>query len=407
MPESIGNRMRQAWNVIRGRDPTETYEQIGPQVYSDFQTHSTFNGFLRGGFKQVTNMIYNRIAIDCSLINVHHVLVDADGAFKEIVKDSLNDVLTTDANIDQSGKQLILDAVFSMLDEGCIAIVPYETSSDPVSTQSFKVYSARVGKIIAWYPRHVKVAVYDDISGRMRQIVVEKSICAIVENPFFAIMNEQNSTAQRLRRVLSQLQRTNENASSDSLNLLIQLPYQVNSEFKKSRAEERIRNIEDQLHNSPHGIAYTDATEKVVQLNRSLTNNLYVQARDLTTQLMNEMGLTEGIINGTADEQIMLNYLNQTIAPILITLCTEIERKWLSKTARTQGHAIRYFTDPFRLVPVGQIAEIGDKFTRNEIMTSNELRGIMGMKPSDDPKANELRNANLNHPDEKEVDTAE
>lgn len=402
MGNGIVSRIKKAFNAFQSRDPTEglTPDNIGVQTYGMGYSGYLMPSLISGGFKQITNTIYNRIAIDCSQVDINHVMLDENGVFKEIVKDSLNTVLTTDANIDQTGRQLILDAVYSMLTEGCVAIIPYETDVNPATTDSYKVYKARTAKIISWYPRHIKVEAYNDITGKTSQYLVEKRVCAIIENPFFAIMNDKNSTAQRLRRVLTQLQRSNENASSDSLNLLIQLPYQVNSEFKTERANSRIKNIEDQLTKSKHGIAYTDATEKVVQLNRPLENNLYSQAKDLTAQLMNEMGFTEAILNGTADEHTMLNYTNQTIAPIITALCEEIERKWLSQTARTQGHAIRYFTKPFKLVPVGQIAEIGDKFTRNEIMTSNELRGIIGMKPSDDPRADELRNANLNHPDD-------
>jgi hypothetical protein len=290
----------------------------------------------------------------------------------------------------------------SMFDEGCVAVVPIDTDIDPYQTDSYKIYSLRTGKIIEWYPQHIKVEVYDERIGKKREIVVEKSITAIIENPFYSIMNETNSTLQRLIRVLSQLDRTNDQCSAGKMDLIVQLPYSIKSSARQVQAEERRKNLEAQLTGSQYGIGYIDATEHVTQLNRSLENNLWAQAKDLTLELYNQLGLTQSIFDGTADENTQINYQNRTVAVILTAIVEEMQRKWISKTARTQGQAIRFFSDPFKLIPVSRLAEMSDKLTRNEIMTSNEVRSVIGLKPSDDPKADELRNSNLNHPDEGE-----
>lgn len=391
----IVERFKKGWNAFMGRDPTNhTYYGQSSYLSPSRPRITNVNA------KSVLSSVYNQIGVDCSSININHVKLDDDGNFSEIINDSLNEVLTKDANIDQTGRVLIRDTVISMLDEGVIAVVPFETDIDPSNTESFKVLKARTAKILQWYPKHIQVEIYNELTGNKEQIVLEKRICAIIENPFFTIMNEPNSTAKRLIRVLNQLDRTNDKNSSGKLDLIVQLPYSVMNPTKKALAKSRKKEIEEQLVDSQHGIAYVDATEKIVQLNRSLDNNLWEQAKDLRSELFNELGFTQSIFDGTADEATLLNYNNRVIEPILTAITEEMERKWLSKTARRQKQAIRFFKDPFKLVPVANLAEISDKFTRNEIMTSNEIRSVIGMKPSSDPKANELRNANLNHPDE-------
>lgn len=350
--------------------------------------------------KTIVNTIYNKISVDAASINILHVRLDEDGNYKNTIHGSLNKVLNRSANIDQTGRAFILDAVFSMLDEGCVALLPIETLGDPYASESYKVLSARVGKILEWYPKEVRVEVYDESSGRKVQIVVDKKFTPIIENPFFAIMNEPNSTLQRLIRTLNQLDDMNSKLNSKRVDLIIQVPYLIKSEALKAQAEERLQSIEAQLTNSKYGIAYIDGTEKVVQLNRPLENNLWAQVKEQKEDLFNQMGLTMDILKGTADEKSMINYYSRTIEPILTAIVEEIERKWLSETAISQLQGIRFFRDPFKLVPVESIAEIADKFTRNEIMTSNEIRAKVGMPPSSDPKANELRNSNLNQKNE-------
>lgn len=392
----IGNRLKNAWNAFMGRDPTYPYFNYGQGSGMNMSRPR----LIRADLKKIVASVINQIAVDCSSINVNHVRLDENGKYLETIDDDLNRVLTREANIDQTGRVLIRDIVISMLGEGVVAIVPYEMNIDPMNTEAFTVLKARTGRILQWYPAHIRVEVYNDITGRKEELMVEKRICPIVENPFFEIMNEPNSTAQKLMRVLSQLDRTNEQNSSGKLDLIVQLPYPIKSEARRIQANRRRKDIDDQLTGSQHGIAYMDATEKIVQLNRSLENNLWEQAKDLTAQLFNELGFSESIFNGTSDEATMLNYNNRTIEPIMTAIVEEMDRKWLSRTAQTQRQAIRFFKDPFKLVPVAQLAEIADKFTRNEIMTSNEIRSVIGMKPSSDPKADELRNSNLNHPDE-------
>lgn len=392
----IGDRIKNAWDAFMGRDPT-------PQNFG-FYTSGSYRPDRKrltgNGLKSIISSIYNQIAVDCAAIRINHVRIDENGRYKDTIKSNLNRALTKEANIDQTGRDLVQDIVMSMLDEGSVAIVPISTTENPNRTDSYDIYELRVGKVVEWFPTQVRVEVYNEIKGAKEAIILSKRFVAIIENPFYATMNEPNSTAQRLRRVLSQLERANDEHSSGKLDLIVQLPYVIKNEARRKQAETRRKDIEAQLTGSTYGIAYTDGTERIVQLNRSLENNLWEQAKDLQEQLYNQLGLTKAIFDGTADEATLLNYNNRTIEPIMSAITEEMERKWVSRTAQTQGQAIRFFKDPFKLVPVSQLAEIGDKFTRNEIMTSNELRAIIGMKPINDPRADELRNANLNHPDE-------
>lgn len=395
---SVKGRVKNAWNAFRGRDPT-TDQYI---YYGDSSGINPTIPMLTGGnARSIVSALYNQIAVDCSSVDIKHVKVDENGRYSETINDSLNDVLTYSANIDQTGRGFIQDIVTSMLDEGVVAVVPFEMDIEPFDTDAFKVLKARTGRITQWYPQHVEVELYNEDTGNKQRLRLEKRICAIIENPFFITMNEPNSIAQRLKRVLRQLDNLNNKVGSDKLDLIVQFPYPIKGETLTKRAKARQNEIEEQLTGSRRGIAYIDSTEKVIQLNRSIDNNLWEQAKDLTSQLFNQLGFSESIFNGTADEKTMLNYNNRTIEPILSAIVEEMRRKWISPTSRTQGKTIMFFKDPFRLVPVEQIAEIADKFTRNEIASSNEIRSAIGMRPSDDPKADELRNSNLNHPDEK------
>lgn len=398
----LTERFRKGWNAFMGRDPTYRY-QYGNSVRPDRLRLS------RTSLRSIVNSIYNRIAVDVASMNINHVKLNEEGNYKETLKSELNNVLTTEANIDQTGRQLIQDVVMSMFDEGCVAVIPIDTDSNPDLTDSYKIYSLRVGKIVQWYPFEVRVEVYNERIGRKQEIELPKDMVSIIENPFYSVMNEPNSTAQRLIRVLSQLDRTNEEASAGKMDLIIQLPYTIHSKARQVQAESRRKDLEAQLTSSQYGIGYVDGTERIVQLNRSLENNLWTQAKELTAELYNQLGLTQSIFDGTADEKTLLNYYDRTINPIITAIVEEMQRKWISKTARTQGQAIRFFRDPFKLIPVGELAEMADKLTRNEIMSSNEIRSVIGLKPSDDPKADELRNSNLNHPDENqnEVDLKE
>lgn len=390
-------RFKNAWSAFRGnRDPTPY--SFGEMSYTGRRPdHRRYN---RNNLKMVVGAIYNQIAVDCSLINLNHVRLDENGRYVETIRSKLNRALTIDANVDQTGRELIREAVTCMLNNGHVAIIPTETTENPEETESYDVYELRVGTVKEWMPRAVRVEVYNENTGKTDELVLAKSYVAIIENPFYDIMNEPNSIGQRLVRVLNQLDRTNEESCVNKLDLIIQLPYMIKSEARRKQAEQRRKDIEAQLTSSAYGVAYTDGTERVIQLNRSLENNLWNQAKDLQEQLYNQLGLSKTIFDGTADEATLLNYNNRTLEPILTALAEEMERKWISRTAQTQGQAIRFFDDPFRLVPVSQLAEIADKFTRNEIMTSNEIRAVIHMKPIQDPRADELRNANLNHPDE-------
>ena len=390
------DRLRHGWNAFMNRDPT--YRQdLGPSYYY----RPDRPRFTRGNERSIVTSVYNRIALDVSAISIQHVRLDENGRFLSTIDSDLNKCLTLDANIDQTGRAFLQDAVMSMLDEGCVALVPVETDVDPNDTDSYKIFSIRTGKIVEWRPQHVKVRVYDERTGRKEDITISKSSVAIVENPLYAVINEPNSTMQRLIRKLSLLDVTDEQTASGKLDLIIQLPYIIKTEARRQQAEQRRKDIEMQLAGSKYGIAYTDGTEHITQLNRSVENNLMKQVEYLTSMLYSQLGITQTILDGTADEKTMLNYYTRTIEPIVSAIVDEMKRKFLTKTARTQRQSIEFFRDPFKLVPVNNIAEIADKFTRNEIMTSNEIRQIVGMKPSDDPKADELINSNISQPEEK------
>lgn len=398
MADSFGSRLMHAWNAFTNKDPTDApgYTGFGTGAYSNQRPYRS--RFTRGNERSIVTSVYNRIALDVASINVNHVRLDKNDRFSEIIKSSLNECLTLDANVDQTGRAFIQDVVISMLDEGCVAIVPVDTTTDPTSTGSFDINSMRTGKIVEWYPRHVKINVYNDRTGEKEDVVLPKNSVAIIENPLYAVINEPNSTMQRLIRKLNLLDTIDNRTGSDKLDLIIQLPYVVKSDLQKKRAGERIDDITKQLSRSDYGIAYIDGTERVTQLNRPVENNLLKQVEYLTSMLYSQLGITQGILEGTADEQTMLNYTTRTIEPIISAITDEMKRKFLTKTARTQGQSIMFFRDPFKLVPVNNIAEIADKFTRNEIATSNEMRQAIGWKPSDDPKADELRNANISEP---------
>lgn len=395
----FGERFKNAWNAFLGRDPTDQSSRY-PGYFGGF-TRPDRTRITRGSLRSVTDSIYNQIAVDVSSIDIRHVRLNEEDKYQETIKGPLNDALSVEANLDQTGRELITDSVLKMFDDGCVAIVPIDTDVNPNNTEAFKIYTLRAGRIKGWMPRHIQVELYDENDGEKKVVTVPKRICAIIENPFYTIMNEPNSVGQRLLRVQRQLEKANEESCSGKLDMIIQVPYTIKSEALRKRAESRRKDIEFQLSGSKYGIAYADGTEKIVQLNRSLENNLWAQAKELQQDLYNQLGFSQSIFDGTADEKTMLNYRNRTLEPILNAIVENMERKFLSRTARTQGQAIRYFSDPFKLVPVAQIADIADKFTRNEIMTSNELRSVIGLRPSKDPKADELRNSNLNHPDEK------
>lgn len=395
MEQTIGSRLKRAWNVFLNRDPTPMKFEGASYAYRPDRPRLT-----RGNERSIVNAIYNRIAVDCSAKSIQHVQIDENGRFLKAISSRMNQCFTVSANTDQTGRAFFLDAVLSLLDEGCVALVPVLTTKDPDTTESFDIGSLRVGKIVEWYPKKVRIELYNEWTGKRETIVRTKKSVAIVENPFYSVMNEPNSTLQRLIRKLNLLDYVDEQSSSGKLDLIIQLPYSVKSPLKKQQAEERRKDIEQQLTGSKYGIAYADATERITQLNRPLENNLMTQIEYLTRMLFSQLGITESVLDGTADEKTMLNYTNRTIEPILSAIVDEMKRKFLSKTARSQNQSIMFFQDPFKLVPVSQIAEIADKFTRNEIMSSNEIRQIIGMKPSDDPRADELRNKNLNESSE-------
>lgn len=395
MELSFIDRLRHSWDVFRNREPTSyVHVDTGPG-YSYRPDRSRFT---RGNERTIVTSIYNRIALDVASITINHCEVDENDRFVKTINSSLNSCLNLEANIDQTGRSFIQDVVMSMFDEGCVAVVPVETDIDP-NTASYKILSMRTGKILEWYPKHVKVRVYNENTGKKEDIILPKKQVAIIENPLFSVINEPNSTMQRLIRKLSLLDAVDERSSSGKLDMIIQLPYVVKTDLQKQRAEERRNNIMEQIK-GPLGIAYTDGTEKIIQLNRPLENNLLKQIEYLTNMLWSQLGITQGILDGTADEATMLNYNSRTIEPIISAIVDEMKRKFLTKTARTKMQTIKFFKDPFKLVPVSQLTTMADTFTRNEIMTSNEVRQILGMKPSGDPKADELRNSNLNHPDE-------
>lgn len=390
------DRLQHGWNAFMNKDPTHgRYHDYG-MSYSQRPDRPKMT---RGNDKTIVTSVYNRIALDVSAITPRHCRVDENGRFIEPINSRLNNCFSLEANIDQTGRAFLQDAVISMLDEGVVALVPIDTNVNPQSG-SFDIETMRTGKITQWYPKHVKVQVYNELTGNKEELVLPKRNVAIIENPLYAVINEPNSTMQRLIRKLSLLDIVDEQSSAGKLDLIIQLPYVIKSDARREQAEKRRKDIETQLAGSKYGIAYTDGTERITQLNRSLDNNLMKQVEYLTNMLFSQLGITQTILEGTADEQTMLNYYSRTIEPIISAIVDEMKRKFLTKTARTQGQTIAFFRDPFKLVPVNNLAEIADKFTRNEIMTSNEFRQIVGLRPSDDPKADQLINSNLNHPEE-------
>ena len=392
----LGNRLQHAWNAfMNSRDPTyDNYSGSGYTYRPDRPRLS------RGNERSIVAAIENRIAIDVASLNVWHCKLDKNGMLEEILKSGLNNCLTTEANIDQTSRAFLFDTALSMLDEGVVAIVPQETTLNPKITGSYDINSMRTGKVIQWKPNHVRIRMYNEFTGEKEDIWLPKKVVAIVENPFYAVMNEPNSTLQRLIRKLNLLDVIDEQNGSAKLDLIIQLPYQVKSDLRKQHAEDRRKSIKDQLTNDQYGIAYVDSTEKITQLNRPVENNLMGQIEYLTRMLYSQLGITEGILDGTADEQTQLNYINRTVEPIISAIVDEMKRKFLTKTARSQGQTIVFYRDPFKLVPLNNVADIVDKFTRNEVMTSNEVRQKMGLMPSKDPKADELINSNIRQPDD-------
>lgn len=393
MEMSFGSRLKHAWNAFTGNIQMN-YRDLG----MSYSYRADRPRMSRGNERSIVTSVYNRIALDVAALNVQHVRLDENRRFLSVIDDGLNNCLTLEANVDQTARSFIQDVVISMFDEGSVAIVPVDTTTDPNVSGSYDIQSLRVGQILDWYPQYIRTRVYNEQTGRKEDIVVPKSAVAIIENPLYAVINEPNSTMQRLIRKLNLLDVIDEQSGSGKLDLIIQLPYVIKTEARRQQAENRRKDIESQLSGSKYGIAYTDGTEHITQLNRSVNNNLMSQIEYLTSMLYSQLGITQSILDGTADEKTMLNYNNRTIEPIISAIVDEMKRKFLTKTARSQRQSISFFRDPFKLVPVNEIAEIADKFTRNEIMTSNEIRQVVGMKPSDDPRADELRNKNLSEP---------
>ncbi|MCM1577933.1 MAG: phage portal protein [Ruminococcus sp.] len=403
---SLGNRIKRAWNAFTARSPTYADYGAGYGIRPDRAR------FTRGNERTVVTSVYNRIALDVASVTIQHVKLDENGRFKEVVNSELNYCLNTEANIDQTGRAFIQDVVMSVLDEGCAAIVPVDTGDKEYAEDDTRnrgvdrvdIYSLRVGKIIEWYPEHIRVRLYNDRTGHKEELTVPKTSAAIIENPLYAVINEPNSTMQRLIRKLSLLDAIDEQSGAGKLDLIIQLPYVVKTEARRQQAENRRQDIERQLAGSKYGIAYTDGTERITQLNRPLENNLMNQIEYLTSMLYSQLGLCREILDGTADDKVMTSYYNRSVEPFVSALTDEMNRKFLSREARDEGEAIKFFRDPFRLISVTEIADIADKFTRNEIMSTNEFRPIIGLKPSDDPKADELLNKNISHPAEETTD---
>lgn len=392
MNMSFGERLKHVWNVFLNRDPTYFPKDLGAGYFY----RPDRPRFSRTSERTIISSIYNRIAVDASTIEIKHVKLDDNDRFLSEIDSDLNRCLNLRANVDQTGRAFLQDVVMSLLDEGSVAIVPVDTSFDPDLSDSYKIFSMRVGKITDWYPSYIKVKLYNEKTGEKREVFVPKSSTVIIENPFYSVMNEPNSTMQRLIRKLGILDVIDEQSGSGKLDMIIQFPYIIKTEARRKQAEERRRDIENQLSGSKYGIAYTDGTERITQLNRGVENNLMSQIEYLTNMLFSQLGITQSILDGTADEQTMLNYYNRTIEPIVSAIVDEMKCKFLSQTARTRKQTIKFFRDPFKIVPVNQIADISDKLTRNEIVSSNEIRQVIGMKPSDDPSADELRNKNLN-----------
>lgn len=393
----LTDRIQHAWNAFLNRDPTDYYKNIGGPSYGYRPDRVRFT---RGNERSIVTSVYNRIALDAAAMDIKHVRLDKNDRYESTIQSGLNSCLSREANMDQTGRAFLQDIVMSMMDEGCVAIVPVDTVLDPNITNSYDILSMRTAKIVEWYPEHVRLRLYNERNGQKEEIILPKRTVAIVENPLFAVMNEPNSTMQRLIRKLNLLDAIDEQSGSGKLDLIIQLPYVIKTDARRKQAEQRRKDIEMQLAGSKYGIAYTDGTEHITQLNRPVDNNLMKQIEYLTSMLYSQLGITQTILDGTADDKTMLNYYNRTIEPILSAIVDEMERKFLTKTAITQKQAIMFFRDPFKLVPINDIAEIADKFTRNEIMSSNEIRQIVGMKPSKDPNADQLRNKNLSQPND-------
>lgn len=393
---SLAQRFRSGWNAFLGRDPTKEYEYTSGEVYG-YTSRPDRVRYTLSNQRSIVSSVYNRIAVDVSQINMVHAKLDDEGYYKETIESTLNRCLTIEANVDQTGKAFIQDMVESMFDEGVIAVVPTDTDDDPTTeSQNWDIYSMRTGKIVEWYPLAVKIRLYNERVGQFQELILPKDTVAIIMNPFFSTMNEPNSTLQRLIRTINKLDKLNDQNTTNKLNLIISLPYITKTDQRRREAEKRRKDLENQLENSPLGVAYADGTERITQLNRPLENNLWEQVKELTTELFNKLGVTQSILDGTADEATTINYFNNTIAPICSAIADEFKRKFLSKTAISQKQTIFFYRDPFKLVPVSQLADIADKFRRNEIMTSNELRAEIGMKPSDAENAETLRNPNLN-----------
>jgi len=395
MEMNIGSRLKHAWNAFLNRDPPGSRYYGGGYSYRPDRMR-----FSRGSERTIINAIYNRIALDAASITINHVKLDENNRFDSIIDSGLNYCLNTEANADQTGRGLIQDIVMTFLEEGVAAVVPEKTNFDPRYSNSYEIYSMRVGVPVEWYPNHVRVRLFNELTGQKEEITFPKKMVALIENPFYAVMNAPNSTMQQLVRKLALLDVVDEQAGSGKLDMIIQLPYVIKSPARREQAEQRRADIEQQLSGSKYGIAYTDGTERIVQLNRSLENNILKSIEYLTNMVYSQLGVTQEILNGTADEKTMNNYMNRIIEPVISAIADEFKRKFLTKTARTQGQSIMFFRDPFRLAPVSMIAEMADKFTRNEIMTPNEFRQVIGMKPSKDPKSDRLANRNIASADE-------
>lgn len=395
MEMNIGSRLKHAWNAFLNRDPPGSRYYGGGYSYRPDRMR-----FSRGSERTIINAIYNRIALDAASITINHVKLDENNRFDSIIDSGLNYCLNTEANADQTGRGLIQDIVMTFLEEGVAAVVPEKTNFDPRYSNSYEIYSMRVGVPVEWYPNHVRVRLFNELTGQKEEITFPKKMVALIENPFYAVMNAPNSTMQQLVRKLALLDVVDEQAGSGKLDMIIQLPYVIKSQARRDQAEQRRAEIEKQLSGSKYGIAYTDGTERIVQLNRSLENNILKSIEYLTNMVYSQLGVTQEILNGTADEKTMNNYMNRIIEPVISAIADEFKRKFLTKTARTQGQSIMFFRDPFRLAPVSMIAEMADKFTRNEIMTPNEFRQVIGMKPSKDPKSDQLANRNIASADE-------
>lgn len=395
MKMNIGSRLKHAWNAFLNRDPPGSRYYGGGYSYRPDRMR-----FSRGSERTIINAIYNRIALDAASITINHVKLDENNRFDSIIDSGLNYCLNTEANADQTGRGLIQDIVMTFLEEGVAAVVPEKTNFDPRYSNSYEIYSMRVGVPVEWYPNHVRVRLFNELTGQKEEITFPKKMVALIENPFYAVMNAPNSTMQQLVRKLALLDVVDEQAGSGKLDMIIQLPYVIKSQARRDQAEQRRAEIEKQLSGSKYGIAYTDGTERIVQLNRSLENNILKSIEYLTNMVYSQLGMTQEILNGTADEKTMNNYMNRIIEPVISAITDEFKRKFLTKTARTQGQSIMFFRDPFRLAPVSMIAEMADKFTRNEIMTPNEFRQVIGMKPSKDPKSDQLANRNIASADE-------